>query len=349
MPSAQQVAWAKTRVAAMVGSALAILSAMVYVLAGGSDAFRPAEPVRTYMVDLQGLAKGSPIRFNGIRAGEVKAVRLSHLNDPQKVVEVDMSILDRYINSIPEDSTVAVAADTVIGDKFADINAGKSPRHIRPGGELLSPPRQEINKADIINEARQVLSRMDALFADIEAGRGEFGKFFKDDQFYTRAVAEVVEFQNQMRSISTIESRMGRLLYDEASYEEIRAPIRHINEKLAELNAGQTTGSKFLKDSAQYDQVRKSKQDINGNLAQHNSGKKGAALLKNDEAYNRIYRMLDNLEKQIDAFNAGEGPLGHMMLNSSLYDNLQGVTASLQTLLHELRGNPRKFLRKKVF
>ena len=89
--------------------------------------------------------------------------------------------------------------------------------------------------------------------------------------------------------------------------------------------------------------------DLNRNLAQLNSGKKGAALLKNDEAYNRLYKMLVNLETQIDAFNAGEGPLGHMMVNSSLYDNLQGVTASLQILLNDLRGNPRKFLRKKLF
>ncbi|PYT24621.1 MAG: hypothetical protein DMG57_28405 [Acidobacteria bacterium] len=349
MPSAQQVAWAKTRVAAMVGSALAILSAMVYVLVGGSDFFRPSEPVRTHMVDLQGLAKGSPIRFNGIRVGEVKAVRLSHLNDPQKVVEVDMSILDRYISSIPEDSTVTVAADTVIGDKFADINQGKSPQHLQPGGELVSPPRQEINKADIINEAHQVMSRMDGLFADIEAGRGEFGKFFKEEEVYNRALGNVVRFQSQMRSILATESQMGRLLYDESSYEEILAPIRRVNQKLAELDAGQSTGGKFLKNSAQYDQVHKSIADLNRNLAQLNSGKKGAALLKNDEAYNRIYKMLVNLETQIDAFNAGEGPLGHMMVNSSLYDNLQGVTASLQILLNDLRGNPRKFLRKKLF
>jgi len=349
MPSPEQVAWAKTRVAAMVGAALAILSAIVYVLAGGSDAFRPAEPVRTHMADLQGLAKGSPVRFNGIHVGEVKAVRLSHLSDPQKVVEVDMSILNRYINSIPEDSTVAVAAETVIGDKFADINEGKSPRHVQPGGELVSPPRQEINKADIINEARQVLSRMDGLFADIEAGRGEFGKFVRDEEFYNRALAKVVRFQNQMQSISTAGSKIGRLLYDESSYEEIRAPLRRVNEKLAELDAGKSTGSKLLKDPAQYDHLRKSLADLNRNLERLNSGKQGGKLLKDDEAYKRIYRLLANLETQIDAFNAGEGPLGHMMVNSSLYDNLQGVTANLQTLLHELRGNPRKFLRTKVF
>ena len=349
MPSAQQVAWAKTRVAAMVGSALAILSAMVYLLIGGSDAFRPADHVYTHMVDLQGLAKGSPVRFNGIHVGEVTSVKLSHLADPQKVVEVEMSILDRYIKSIPQDSTVAVAADTVIGDKFADINEGKSSGHVQPGGELASPPRPEINKADIINEAHQVLARMDSLFADIESGQGEFGKFFNNEEIYSRALGTVTGFQEQMRSIRSGKSPMGRLLYDESSYEQIRAPIKRVNEKLAELDSGQTPASKLLKDSAQYDQVRKSIADLNRNLEQINSGKGGASLLKNDEAYIRISKMLGHLEAQIDAFNAGEGPLGHLMLDSTLYDNLRGVTARLQSLLNDLRGNPRKFLRKKVF
>src|ERR1700687_2241281 len=141
MPSAAHVAWAKIRVAAMIGCAVGILCVVIYLLGGGSEFLQPAVTIQTYMTDLSGLTKGSPVRFNGIKVGEVTSTQFSHLNDPKKVVKVEMSIVQRFLNAIPEDSTVVVAAETVLGDKFADINEGKSPRHVRPEAVLVTPPR----------------------------------------------------------------------------------------------------------------------------------------------------------------------------------------------------------------
>src|SRR5713101_2562553 len=111
MPSAAHVAWAKFRVAAMIGCAVGIASVLIYLLLGGSEFLQPAVTIHTYMVALSGLARGSPVRFNGIRVGEVVRTQLSHLPDPQRVVRVDMSIVQHYLQSIPEDSTVGVSAD----------------------------------------------------------------------------------------------------------------------------------------------------------------------------------------------------------------------------------------------
>ena len=59
--------------------------------------------------------------------------------------------------------------------------------------------------------------------------------------------------------------------------------------------------------------------------------------------------MLDNLNREVDALNSGEGRLGQLMTNSIVYDSLHGSTARLQKNLKELRENPKKFLRMKVF
>src|SRR6266852_3038570 len=97
MPSAAHVAWAKFRVAAMIGCAVGIASVLVYLLLGGSEFLQPAATIHTYMIDLSGLAKGSPVQFNGIRVGAVVRAELSHLPDPQKVVQVDMSIVQHFL------------------------------------------------------------------------------------------------------------------------------------------------------------------------------------------------------------------------------------------------------------
>ncbi len=59
--------------------------------------------------------------------------------------------------------------------------------------------------------------------------------------------------------------------------------------------------------------------------------------------------MIDNLNKQVDALNSGDGAIGHLMVSSTLYESLSGQTKNLQVMLKELRQNPKKFLRLKVF
>ena len=350
MPSPEHVAWAKFRVGIMILCAVAIASVLVYLLLGGSEFLQPAVPIHSYLGDLSGLAKASPVRFNGIRVGEVTRTELSHLKDPQKVVRVDMSLVRHFLQAIPEDSTVEVTADNVLGDKFANINEGKSPNPVQPGAELRRTPPQQINMDDLMKAARSIIASTDALFADIEAGRGNVGEFVQSDAFYNDTLKKVVEFQRKVREVTARDSVAGRMLYDESLYDQLRAPVTRLNQQLVDLESGQGAGGKFLKDPAQYDQLRKTVADLSRQLADLEAGKGQAGkLLKDDEAYVRMIRMLDDLNKQVDAVNSGEGPLGHLMVSSNLYESLNGETKSLQNMLKELRANPRKFLFLKVF
>jgi phospholipid/cholesterol/gamma-HCH transport system substrate-binding protein len=350
MPTTEEITWAKFRVVVLIGCALVIVSVLVYLLLGGADIFQPAITIRTYMTDLSGLERKSPVRFNGIRVGEVTETRLSGLPDPQKVVRVEMSIMNRYLRAIPEDSTVAVSSDTVIGDKFADINEGKSPRHLQPNAVLVTPPPKAINTADLIKAGRQILAEMDVAIGDIEAGRGELGQFIKGQAIYDQALNKVVALQKQIRALAGKDSRAGQFIYDDAVYRKIEAPVQRLDKALAELEAGQGAGGTLLKDSARYDQLRKSVGDLNRALADLNAGKgQGGKLLKDDELYASINQIVDKLTVQVDALTSGEGTLGRLMTNSSAYENLQGRTKDLQGVLKELRENPRKFLRLKVF
>jgi len=350
MPSAEQIAWAKVRVTAMIACAVSIASVLVYLLLGGAEFLQPALTIHTYLIDLSGLEKGNPVRFNGIRVGKVTATALSHSTDPQKVVRVDMSIVQRYARSIPEDSTVVVAAEDVIGDKFLDINAGKSPRYLQRDATLVSPPPKQFNQADLIKTGRDILARMDSLFSDIEAGRGEFGKLLKSEEIYDSMVKKVADIQTQVRAATSKDTLAGRLIYDETAYNEIRKPLQRMDHALAELQAGHGAAGKFLKDPAQYDRLRKSIGDLNRVAADLRAGKGQAGnLLKSDELYTRVNHLVDNLNTQVDALNSGHGALGQLMTSTSLYESLNGSMTNLREGMKEFRTNPRKFLYMKVF
>lgn len=350
MPTAAEVNWAKFRVTTMIACAVAIASVLVYLLLGGAEFLQPALTVHTYLIDLSGLEKGNPVRFNGIRVGKVTAAALSHSTDPQKVIRVDMLIVQRYGRSIPEDSTAVIAAEDVLGDKFVDINAGKSPRYLQPDATLGSPPPKQYNQADLIKAARDMLARMDTVFSDIEAGRGEFGKLVKGEEIYDSMLRKISEFQGQVRAATSKDSPAGRLIHDETAYNELRKPLKEMDHTLAELQAGHGSGGKFLKDPAQYDQLRKTVGDLNRTLADLRAGKGQAGnLLRNDELYTRVNRLVDNLNAQVDALYSGKGALGQLMTSTSLYESLDGSMKNLRDGMKEFRTNPRKFLYMKVF
>jgi phospholipid/cholesterol/gamma-HCH transport system substrate-binding protein len=350
MPSAEQVRWAKFRVIMMSLCALGIASVLTYLLLGGAEFLQPALTIHAYMSDLLGLEKNSAVRFNGIRVGKVTGAALSHLPDPQKAVRVDMSLGQHFAGAIPEDSTVVVTAQDVLDDKYIDINAGKSPRHIQQGAELFSPPPKQFNQAELLKSGRDILAGMDRLFSDIEAGRGPFGKLVKGEELYDSWVNYVTQFQKQIRAATSKETPAGRLIYDEAYYDELRAPLKRLDDTLAEIQAGRGTGGKLLKDSAQYDQLRKAIGDLKRTFADLNAGKGTAGrLLKSDELYVGLNRMIDNLSMQVDALNSGEGAVGHLLASASLYEGINGSMKNLRDTIKEFRGNPKKFLYLKVF
>lgn len=340
MPSVKEIASAKFRVAAMMGCAVGILLVIIYLLLGGSDWLAPAVTVRVYMVDLSGLTRGSPVRFNGIHVGKVESYDLSHIADPHKVVRVDLAIMQRYLPSIPEDSTVTVTADNVLGDKFANINEGKSPRHLQPGGELAQTPPSQITTADLIKAAEQILNRVDAVFQDIEAGRGELGEFVKGEAFYDTALAKVTSFQGQMRRATSRNTLAGKLIYDDAFYEQLHAPIKRLDDRLAAIEA-----SKLLKSSADYDRLRKSVADLSRAIEDLRNGNgRAGKLLADDEIYLRLVQQLAQLNSRVDDFASSQ-----LVTSTSLYDTLTGGTRHLSASLKEFTENPKRFLWLKLF
>jgi phospholipid/cholesterol/gamma-HCH transport system substrate-binding protein len=109
-------------------------------------------------------------------------------------------------------------------------------------------------------------------------------------------------------------------------------------------------GGQALKDPAQYDRVRKSVSTLLQTLEDLNAGKGPTGqLLKNDDLYVNMNRVIDEVNESVEMLTNGEGAVGHLLVDATLYDNLQGSTTKLQGMLKDLRANPQKFLRIKVF
>jgi phospholipid/cholesterol/gamma-HCH transport system substrate-binding protein len=350
MPERSKVRWSQLKVGAVIVAASIVLFAAVFVLTSNIGVFQRNELLRTFMDDASGIAESTPVRLNGITVGYLDKLTLTNSPDPHRTVEFDMKVRSQYLREIPVDSVAGIGAANLLGDKFINITKGRAAVSVRPGAELKSLTAQDIPElmaqgANLFQSFQAVVNRLDALLAGIEAGKGNIGKFVKDEELYDRMNSLASEGQKLMADVRTGGGTISKLIYDDSLYQEIRAPINRLNALLAGLQGGEGTAGKLLKDPVLYDEARQTIAEMRSLLADVNAGKGTAGkLLKDDQLYQRMDELTAKLTGVVDKISSGQGTLGQLVVNSALYDSLNGATQELQSLTKDIRANPKKFL-----
>ena len=341
---------------------MVILGALIFLLTGSGDLFTSNATIYTYMDSSYAMLPNTTVRLNGISVGKIAAIELTGSNEKGKIVRIRMKVKRSLLNQIPEDSIAGVDAANLLGEKFLKIAKGKSPVPIKEGGYLKSVGGGDITElvehaGDLLGTLEAIIKRFDDLLADIEGGKGNVGKFIKDEALYDDIAASAKELHNIVSAIRSGKGVVGHLLNDEAFYQEVRSPVQRLDSLLADLQQGQGTAGKFLKDPALYNESRDAVADlrrlINVDFKKIvddlNAGKGTAGkILKDEELYRRMNQLVANLETSLDKVNSGQGTLGQLLVNPQLYESLNGVTREVQGLVKDIHANPKKFLRIKL-
>jgi phospholipid/cholesterol/gamma-HCH transport system substrate-binding protein len=354
MADPQKVSFAQLRVGIMAIVAMAIVAVLIFLLTSEQALFTRKFPLRTFMDDSSGMAEGAPVRLNGIPAGQVDALKLSGSKDPRRIVEIDMSIRYQYLTEIPKDSMAGIAASNLLGDKFIDITKGRATEHVQPGDEIRSAPNQDIpqlmaESAGMLAQFQSLLTRVNGILTYVEEGKGNLGKFLKDEELFTRLNNTVGEAQEILTTVRTGKGTIGRILNDPSLYDSLRAPLDKLNLILADLEQGQGTAGKLLKDDALFSDLRKVTAQANQLLADLQAGRGTAGKLLKDEAlHNNIVQLIAKVDTTVDKLNSGQGTMGQLLVNPQLYESLNGATSELRLLLQQARTNPKKFFQLKI-
>jgi phospholipid/cholesterol/gamma-HCH transport system substrate-binding protein len=344
MPSRQKLRWAKLRIVIVAMSAFAVLSVLTYLLSGGTW-LKPKVSVTTYIPDATGVEPDADVQLNGVKIGLVQSVRLTLSRDPNRVIEVRMKIERAFLPYIPDDSVTTIDSANLLGEKYININMGRSPQHVLAGGELRFPPPSSFMQNIDLRQFDAQLRTIDGIIQDIQAGKGPLGQFVMTDDLYRQFLDGVANVEKNMRAATASQSQLGQMLYSTAAYDNLTASLQQLDDRLAQLQA-----NSFLRDTTQYDQIRGQIEQVRHTLADLNAGKgAGGDLIASDRAYREWNRSLAAWSENVDSLNSGEGAMGRMLSNAQMYESLNGALQQLHSTMREFRENPRKFLRIKIF
>lgn len=334
--------------------AMLLLGVLIFLLTGSKKLFSKNEDIYTYMADSAALAKGAPVRLNGILVGKVKEISLSGERNPRRIIKLKLEVDKKMLQEIPVDSIAAISAENVLGTKFINIKKGVSGVYVQPGAEI-----QSLNTADfddvvaqgyaVLTSLKGVVERVDAIVGLIEGGKGSIGKLLIDEELYNKILGIVNEGQKITSALNSPKGTIGKLIYDDAMYQDVRGTIARLDNLMADLQQGRGTAGKLLKDEALYEDIRKTLADMRLTIDDINAGKGTVGkLLKTDQLHDQLSGSLAKVDLMIDKLNAGQGTVGQLLVNQQLYDTMNGATRELQSLFKDIRANPKKFLRIKL-
>jgi len=339
MPSGARVRWAKFRTTVVSVVSLLILAALLFEMFGGV-LLSPKTVIYLYIPDASGLSGESPVRVDGIGVGRVSGVELSGSKDPNRAVKVTLQFYRDRLRGVPADSVAQISSDSLIGDKFVDINGGTSPQTIPAEGEMIYKNQPELVRSLDLTQFTQQLRLVDMMLTDIEEGRSPFGKFYQGTEFYNSLLRRLAELRKGIAAAVSRTAAVGSLLSSDKLYVQVSDTLEQIDRTIAQIQAGQGTGGQLLQSSAPYDDLLRQTLEFHHTLDE--IGK--SDLLQSDSMYDSLTESLRTLIQRVDEFNRDP-----MMTNTVWYDNLNGSLKEFRDSLRDFRLNPRKFMRLKLF
>jgi phospholipid/cholesterol/gamma-HCH transport system substrate-binding protein len=354
MADRTKVRWSQLRVGVIALTAMAIAATFIILLTTKQGLFTPYALLRTHMSDASGLQEGTPVRLNGITVGYLDKLALTNSSDPHRVVEFDMQVQGKYLNEIPIDSIVGIAASNLVGDKFINITKGQLSQHVKPGDELASIQTGDIPElmagmANLLTSFQVIVKRVDNMLIGVEQGKGTLGKFLNDPELYNQTVGIAAEAQQLLTDARKGGGTISKLLYDPGLYNDLQLPIKRMNAILAEVQSGKGTAGKLMRDPVLYDEATSLEKQLRELLADLQSGKGTAGkLIEDDQISRRLTALIDKLNATIDRINAGQGTAGQFLDNPQLYEAVTGATREFEGLAKDIRTNPKRFLRIKL-
>jgi phospholipid/cholesterol/gamma-HCH transport system substrate-binding protein len=259
--------------------------------------------------NIDGLTVSNPVVVNGLNVGRVSRIQLVQNDVNLVVVEIQVGS-DLKLG----DSTRALLINSdFLGSKAIQLEIGSIDRPLESGDTLIATVDPSITEF-LMQKALPVANSIDILIRNVNKLVDEFAGNGERIDLIMENALQTSEVAKEM----AIENRRN-----------IQIITRNISEITSELNIASKELVPLL---AKMDQVADS-----------------LAAISVSESIAKVNKNLDELHRFIAMLNSSEGTVNQLMTDKELYTNLTRSAADLDSLLVDLRKNPKKYVHFSLF
>ena len=326
---------------------LALVSFMfIIVLLGGErHIFSDTEQYFTTFRNVGGLSEGAPVRLGGITVGRVSAIEFTA--DPyDHSVLVGFAVETEYLERIRANSVISIETQGLLGDKFLSISSGmtvSSEPVLEPGSKVKGAEPADFYQ--VLEKAQQVVDNVVKISASVDDVLQEVRYRTLDD-----FSAGIESFNKITAAIEKGDGLVSKLFYSKEDGEKIINSISEASDTVSELlkevetghgllhtliydPAGKTFVSSVTKAA---DELAKTSESISSIAQEIQSGDGVFHQLVYDDGMDvdaKINEAVANfnaasaaLKRASEALANGNGTIGALLVDPSLYDNLVQIT-----------------------
>ncbi len=249
-----------------------------------------------------------------------------------------------YLPEIPDDSTVAIRAANLLGDKFVDIYRGTHTAHIAPNAEVRSTDTLDIGTVLArgtvpLQQVNDIFDRIDRILKYIDTSEGTVGKLVNDKSFEARIngiTAGVKEIEADFKT-----GRGAALRIDEIK-DEAHKPLTRLNrDGWPTLKNGKGSLGRFLNDPNDQSLTA----EANATIAEAKQIFESAAADKRPaDLLQQVQATDDKVGALLDRIDSGQGALGQLLVNPQLRESLNRVRSELNSLTTAIGKHPTRFV-----
>jgi phospholipid/cholesterol/gamma-HCH transport system substrate-binding protein len=174
---------------------------------------------------IRGVVAGTPVRVQGIEAGEVEAVELPLV--PGGEVDLRLRLRGRFRHLVRANATAQIQSEGMIGGKVVEIHPGTAAAPaVEDNAQLACLPSSDWS--DVLNQLNSALQ-------GIRDGQGTLGKLVKDPEAYANLVTLLQQMNSVLEDMRDGQGTVGKLVKDPEAYTNVVALLQQSRETMCAL------------------------------------------------------------------------------------------------------------------
>ncbi len=274
------------------------------------------KPIHTYYAiyeDIGGLEINAKILMNGFKVGQVDDI---YFNDDRSGKLTVLITIDKDFK-IPLNSVAEVFSIDLLGTKAISIIKSDSDQDHVSGDTLVSrfqagiQDKIEEQIIPIKDKAEKLIVTVDSVLQNLN--------FIFDEQSRRALQESILNIKESSEQLDQMLANDGKFTKMINNIESITSNIKNNNEEIALAISNLS--------------------EISDSLAR---SELKSTISKANETLGQAHEILHKI-------NNGEGTIGMLVNNDSLYYNLESLSGDLDRLMIDLQENPRKYINVSVF
>ncbi|MEQ8908623.1 MAG: MlaD family protein [Vicingaceae bacterium] len=272
--------------------------------------------------NVDGLTNSNPVLINGFKVGQVE--RIDFIKDNSGRLIVQFSVTEKDFR-IPKDSRARIVSSDILGSKSINLQLGTSQEMVSSLDTLESDIEASLTEsvnqqiAPLKKKAEELISTVDSAIIVVQSifnkkARGDIGASF-------------TSIKNSLEAFEKTMNRVDGIVAQEQEHiAAIFQNVESITKNLAKNNDKLTQS---------IDNIEAISDSLAGANLKQTVNNASVAMLEVAEVMEKI--------------NQGEGSLGQLINNDTLYTNLEAAANDLDQLLLDMRLNPERYVHFSIF